>query len=94
MEPTSTTTPGAQIVEAVAPVPTADERNWALFAHLGTLVLWVIAPIVVLFTKGKESAFVRHTLPAAYLDLLQSFSRGRTEMSAARHRDMMDLWYE
>jgi len=59
MEPTSTTTPSVQIVEAVAPVPTADERNWALFAHLGTLVLWVIAPIVVLFTKGKESAFVR-----------------------------------
>jgi uncharacterized Tic20 family protein len=53
------TIPGPQIVEATKPVPSSEERTWALFAHLGTLVLWVIAPIVALLTKGKESAFVR-----------------------------------
>lgn len=30
-----------------------------------------------------ESTFLRHTLPAAYLDLLGSLDRGRTEMDAA-----------
>lgn len=51
--------PGPQIVEATKAAPSPEERNWALFAHLGTLVLWVIAPIVALLTKGKESAYVR-----------------------------------
>ncbi len=59
MEPMQTTTLAPEIVEAVATVPNADERNWALFAHLGTLVLWLVAPIIVLLTKAKESAFVR-----------------------------------
>lgn len=58
MEPTPTI-PGPQILEATRPIPCPEERTWALFAHLGTLVLWVIAPIVALLTKGKESAFVR-----------------------------------
>jgi len=52
-------TPPGQIID-VGPVrPNAEERNWASAAHLGTLVLWVIAPMVVLLTKGRESAFVR-----------------------------------
>ncbi len=58
MEPTPTI-PGPQIAEATRPIPSSEERTWALFGHLGTLVLWVIAPIVALLTKGKESAFVR-----------------------------------
>ena len=56
--PTGGYTPGGP------PAPTADERNWALAAHIGSLVAaWVamgfLAPLVVLLVKGKESAFVR-----------------------------------
>jgi uncharacterized Tic20 family protein len=52
-------TPLGQIIEVAQVRPNAEERNWASAAHLGTLVLWVIAPLVVLLTKGQESAFVR-----------------------------------
>jgi len=37
-------------------VPTSDDKLWALFSHLGILVL--IGPIVVFLTKGKEREFV------------------------------------
>lgn len=48
--------------------PTAEERNWALAAHIGTLAAAAlaagasgfIAPLLVLLLKGKESPFVRH----------------------------------
>ncbi len=44
--------------------PTPEERNWALAAHLGTFVAALVAlaflcPLVVMLTKGQESAFVR-----------------------------------
>jgi len=52
-------TPLGQIIEVAQVRPNAEERNWASAAHLGALVLWVIAPIVVLLTKGQESGFVR-----------------------------------
>ena len=44
--------------------PTPEERNWALAAHIGSLVAaWVamgfLAPLIVLLVKGKDSAFVR-----------------------------------
>ena len=44
--------------------PTSEERNWALAAHVGTFVAaWVamgfLCPLIVMLTKGKESAFVR-----------------------------------
>ena len=57
--PQNVTAPPGQIIEVAAQRPNAEERNWASAAHLGALVLWVIAPIVVLLTKGQESAFVR-----------------------------------
>jgi uncharacterized Tic20 family protein len=45
-------------------MPSAEERNWALAAHIGTLVAaWVamgfLAPLVVMLVKGKDSGFVR-----------------------------------
>ena len=45
-------------------VPTQEERNWALAAHVGTFVaawfaMGFLAPLVVLLVKGKDSAFVR-----------------------------------
>jgi uncharacterized Tic20 family protein len=44
--------------------PTSEERNWALAAHVGSLVaawfaLAFLAPLIVLLVKGKDSAFVR-----------------------------------
>lgn len=45
-------------------VVAADDRNWAVAAHLGSFVtawfaLGLIAPLVVLLVKGGSSPFVR-----------------------------------
>jgi uncharacterized protein len=45
---------------APQPMSPSDERLWALLSHLSFFVLAIIAPIVIMLTKGKESAFVRH----------------------------------
>ncbi len=39
--------------------PSQDDKNWALGAHLGPLLLGFIAPLIVMLTRGKESPFVR-----------------------------------
>lgn len=44
--------------------PTAEDRNWAMAAHLGSLVsawfaLGLFAPLVVLLVKGGSSPYVR-----------------------------------
>lgn len=44
--------------------PTEWEKNWAMIAHMGSFVAaWValgfLAPLFVMLTKGKESAYVR-----------------------------------
>lgn len=36
-----------------------EERTWSLLAHIGTIVLGFIAPLVVLLVKGNESPTVR-----------------------------------
>jgi uncharacterized protein len=46
------------------PVPTSEERNWALAAHVGSLVaawfaMGFLAPLLVLLVKGQDSPFVR-----------------------------------
>jgi uncharacterized Tic20 family protein len=43
---------------------TPEERNWALAAHVGSIVtawfaLGLVAPLIVLLMKGKESPYVR-----------------------------------
>ena len=38
-------------------MPNADEKLWGMLAHL--LMLIVIGPVLVFFTKAKESSFVR-----------------------------------
>jgi uncharacterized Tic20 family protein len=45
-------------------VPSQEERNWALAAHVGTFVAaWLamgfLAPLIIMLTKGNDSAFVR-----------------------------------
>ena len=47
-----------------AGLPQPGERNWAVAAHLGSLVavyvaLGILGPLLVLLLKGRESAFVR-----------------------------------
>ncbi len=46
------------------PTPTAEERNWAVAAHVGSFVaawiaLGLLAPLAVLLFKGGESPYVR-----------------------------------
>ncbi len=43
---------------------TPEERNWALAAHIGSIVtawfaLGLIAPLIVLLVKGKDSPYIR-----------------------------------
>ena len=51
--------------------PSADDRNWGLIAHLSVFAGLAIpfgnvaAPLVVLATKGKESAFVAEAARSA-----------------------------
>ena len=45
-------------------LPTSEERNWALSAHVGTFVaawfaMGFIAPLVIMLVKGNDSPFVR-----------------------------------
>jgi uncharacterized Tic20 family protein len=45
-------------------VPTSEEKNWALAAHVGTLVaawfaMGFLAPLIIMLVKGNDSAFVR-----------------------------------
>ncbi len=44
--------------------PTQDERQWALAAHLGSfaaayVALGLLAPLLVLLTKGNRSPYIR-----------------------------------
>jgi uncharacterized protein len=39
--------------------PTSDDRTWAMLSHLSYFALAIIGPILIMVTKGKESAFVR-----------------------------------
>lgn len=54
----------ASDVPAELGVPSSEERNWAMAAHLGSFVaawfaLGLIAPLVVMLTKGNDSPYVR-----------------------------------
>ena len=48
-----------QSIPGAAAVPSSDARTWAMLAHLGTILLGFIAPLVVMLTKGNEDAFVK-----------------------------------
>jgi len=62
--PSYPTTPGAPPISygyqpgVVAPMTPADERLWAMLAHLSELVFSIIAPIIILLTFGRRSRFV------------------------------------
>ncbi|MFC4944748.1 DUF4870 domain-containing protein [Pseudonocardia sp. GCM10023141] len=47
---------------AVIPLP--EERNWAVAAHIGSIItawfaLGLIAPLIVMLVKGPESVYIR-----------------------------------
>jgi uncharacterized Tic20 family protein len=42
-----------------AGAPTSDDRTWAMLCHLSFFVFGLLGPLIVMLTKGKESAFVR-----------------------------------
>ena len=49
-------------------MPTAEEKNWALAAHIGPLLVLLftagylsfLVPLIILLVKGDESRFVGH----------------------------------
>ncbi|MGW6283096.1 DUF4870 domain-containing protein [Kribbella sp. NPDC055071] len=41
------------------PLRPDEERTWSLVAHIGTIVLGFIAPLIVLLVKGEQSPTVR-----------------------------------
>lgn len=46
-----------------SPAPTQDEKTWGMLAHLSGLIAGLIGlpflgPLLVMFTKGKESSWV------------------------------------
>ncbi|MFY0575521.1 DUF4870 domain-containing protein [Cystobacter fuscus] len=46
-----------------SPSPTADEKTWGMLAHLSALIAGMfgfpfLGPLIVMLTKGKESAWV------------------------------------
>ena len=57
-------TPGPYEQGDVPAVPTAEERNWAVAAHVGSFVAaWIalgfLCPLVIMLVKGNDSAFIR-----------------------------------
>jgi uncharacterized Tic20 family protein len=55
---------GSSPAEGWGGQPSPEERNWALAAHIGSLVAaWValgfLAPLIVMLAKGDQSPFVR-----------------------------------
>ena len=41
------------------PMRPDEERTWSLLAHIGTIVLGFLAPLIVLLVKGNDSRIVR-----------------------------------
>jgi uncharacterized Tic20 family protein len=44
-----------------------DERTWGMWTHLGALIAWLftgllgwVVPLIIMQTRGQQSAFVRH----------------------------------
>jgi uncharacterized membrane protein len=42
------------------PEPQADERQMAMFAHLGGCIVWLLAPGLIYVLKGKDSKFIAY----------------------------------
>jgi hypothetical protein len=42
-----------------SPAPTEDERNAALLAHIGGIVIPILVPLLIMNGKGEKSAWVK-----------------------------------
>ncbi|MBZ4420896.1 DUF4870 domain-containing protein [Myxococcus sp. RHSTA-1-4] len=42
-----------------SPAPTEDERNAALLAHIGGIILPILVPLFIMQGKGEKSAWVK-----------------------------------
>jgi uncharacterized Tic20 family protein len=42
-----------------SPAPSQDDKTMALIAHIGGIVFPVIAPLIIMLTKGEQSPWVR-----------------------------------
>ncbi len=52
-------------------VATDDEKTWALIAHLGSVFLGFLAPLIALLAKGNESKWVRaHAIEALNFQIM------------------------
>lgn len=57
--------------QAQAPVSPSDARMWAMFAHLGGILLFVIAPLVIyLIYKDRDPFIRRHSTQALNFQLV------------------------
>lgn len=39
---------------------TSDETMWSMLGHLGGIVLWFVAPLIVMLVKGNESPYTKY----------------------------------
>ena len=44
---------------AGTPAITSESRQWAMFAHIGGIILGFLAPLIIMLTKGNEDPFVK-----------------------------------
>ena len=42
-----------------APMSPSDEKMWSIFAHIGPIVVWIIAPLVIYLVFKDRGPFVR-----------------------------------
>jgi uncharacterized Tic20 family protein len=52
-------TPTPVVDELSGYLPNQDEKTWAMIAHLSGIFSGFLIPLLVLLTKGKDSAWVR-----------------------------------
>jgi uncharacterized Tic20 family protein len=57
-------TPDPYASGGVPAVPSSEEKNWALAAHVGVFVaVWIamgfLAPLIIMLVKGNDSPFIR-----------------------------------
>jgi uncharacterized protein len=58
---------------AQAPVSPSDARMWSMFAHIGGLLTWIIAPLVIyLIYKDRDPFIRRHATQALNFQIIIS----------------------
>lgn len=58
--PTGAAAQSGPYSELVGRQLTSDETMWSMLAHFGGIVLGFVAPLIVMLTKGNESAYTKN----------------------------------